>query len=720
MSSAPSYSHLQSPSGQLGKRTHKHRRSGAISGNFDAVGLGLFSPPPPISHAARHSPHSLNPIPQAAAAGNHQHLLLSLTMLNSKSDSDVLDWHYNFCNEEDFSNKPTDADFEFPSKSPNSPILPFCSPKVVISQRRASGSSLMLNSPIRLRNKKSASSMNATPRLYLTDETILDEHNIPDALIDLDEILNPNNALMGDRTESLIGAEPRSFHDTLDEAGLLPHSRSHAQQPYSFSPYSSPAYFKQSIREPADRAIVEECDIEETSLDISAEQNCSLPSISIASENLPLLSAPALLSGPVTASTASELYELSVNSSNTSLPSIEISSSQRNASATLLEKSVSNSSRDSAFSGLVFVRSNSIKRGSGAKASRYQTFYDQSLKISYALKNSSAENVNTNSSGTMSHSQSAYESLLQPNSGHSCNVHSQHEGLGHCSSMPCLRVPAAGNMRALSNLAAGSNLDTTRARDPYKPGVHVVHNQCGISARLQDLRNTFANVLQVEGSYRMSSKLSSSVETVSPVDCLKAKDFEGKKSLSAESFSKVTFDDHLQSPPSVYSGAESTVSTPADHGTDHSSLVSQPEVMSSFNKLDRGISRSVTPVLEGTTGTKSNIALSTPKSKIVKGKSSGILNNDLQTGYDASTSSLQRYISPRTESPSQTLVLQATKIPPFSPTKRSLKPSKSLDKLREPKDTDKNKNGFNEKKSKEHKRTGSGHRLLSYWFRKCA
>lgn len=718
MSSAPSYSHLPSPSAQLGKRTHKHRRSGAISGNFDAVGLGLFSPPPPITHAARHSPHSLNPIPQVTTSGNHQHLLLSLAMLNSKSDSDVLDWHYNFCNEEDFSNKPTNTDFEFPSKSPNSPALPFCSPKVVVSQRRASAGSLTLNSPIRLRNRKSVSSMNATPRLYLTDETVLDEDNIPDALIDLDEILNPNNVLMGDRRESLMGAEPRSFHDTLDEAGLLPHSRSHAQQPYSFSPYSSPAYFKQTIREPADRAIVEECDIEETSLDVSSKHNHSLPSNSLGLEALPLLSAPALLSGPITASTASELYELSVNSSNTSLPSIEISS-QRSASAVHLEKSVSNSSRDSALSGLVFVRSNSIKRGSGAKASRYQTFYDQSLKISYALKNSSAENVNSHNSGNMTHSHSTHEAQLQtPNSGLPCNVHSQQESLGHCSSMPCLRVPAAGNTRPLGNLAAGANLDTTRARDHFKPGLQVLYSQYGIPARMQDSRNSFANALQMEGSYRMNSKLALSFETASPAGSLKAKNVDDKKSLShlsADNFSKVSFDDHLQSPPSVYSGAESTVSTPADHGTDHSSLVSQPEAISGANKLDRGISRSVTPVTEKTLLTEGKI--STPQSRTPKEQPIGILNKSL-AGHSTLTSSPQHHLISRGESPSQSLVLQATKIPPFSsPTKRSLRSSKSLSKL---KDSDKTKFSSSEKKGREHKRTGSGHRLLSYWFRKCA
>lgn len=638
-------------------------------------------------------------------------------MLNSKSDSDVLDWHFNFCNEEDFSNKPTAADFEFPSKSPNSPALPFCSPKVVSSQRRASGGSLMLNSPIRLRNRKSVSSMNATPRLYLTDETVLDEHNIPDALIDLDEILNPNNVLMGDRTESLVGAEPRSFHDNLDEAGLLPHSRSHAQQPYSFSPYSSPAYFKQPIREPADRAIVEECDIEETTLDLPSEQNHTLPSMSVASENMPLLSAPALLSGPVTASTASELYELSVNSSNTSLPSIEVSSSQRIPSATLLEKSLSNSSRDSAFSGLVFVRSNSIKRGGGAKASRYQTFYDQSLKISYALKNSSAENVNTSNFGTATHSHSTYEAQLQsPNSGHTCNLHIQNESLCHCSSMPCLRMPAAGPTRTLGNLAAGSNLDTTRARDLSKHGLQVLFNQNGISARLQDSRNIHANV-QMEGSYRLNSKLSLSVETACPEQSLNNRNSGNKEMSSADNLSKVSFDDHLQSPPSVYSGAESTVSTPADRGTDHSSLVSQPEVMSSFNKLDRGLSRSVTPVLECTIVSKSNNSVSTPQSRTPKDQPVGILNNNMQPGYTTMDISPQRHITPRTESPSQTLVLQATKIPPFTPTKRSLRSSKGQERL---KDSDKTKSSSSEKKGKEHKRTGSGHRLLSYWFRKCA
>lgn len=733
MSSAPSYSHLLAPSAQLGKRTHRHRRSGAISGNFDVVGLGLFSPPPPISHGeARHSSHSSSPvqISSPSAGGHHQQLLLSLLMFGSNPDSDVLDRHFNFCNEEDFTNKTSGTEFEFPQKGPQSPALPLLSPAINSPLRRLSGGSAMLNSPIRLRNRKSVSSMN-TPKLFLTEETTVDEDNVPDALIDLDEILNPSNMLLNDGPESMVSAEPRSFHDFTEDSAFFLQSRFLTLPPVqSCSPFSSPAYFKQPIREPTDRAIEEEDDIEETVLELPRAANSDL-----------------LTNAPPTSSSA-ELYQLSVNSSNTSLPSIE-AVTQRNVSATLLEKSTSNSSRDSAFSGLAFVRSNSLKRSSGAKASRYQTFYDQSIKISYALKNLSSENVQSPAATNATPSTAYDHGLHSPTSVNVPNLRSSSvESLGHSSSMPCLRVsgPAGVGSTArngAANMLALSGYDI-RARDIVKPLYPTNSSVHASQPRVQDqLRYTsYAASLEAPRAFLkpiMASEISSvsvggqNVSIGTHVVGHKYPhsghaELHKKKSLPLNCLDKVRLNEHShpekgslndnsQSPSSLYSDNGSTVSVPGDHGTDQSSFASQPEILDTEPKKGPGFSRSVTPtIVVESVSTSSYPRLKTQQSLVLPASS---LSNDKSPTKQSVTPILTpKGAPPRAMSPKQEKILQATQIPPFSPSKQKQKTMdgitktavrhKSLRSSKEPKE------------HKEHKRTGSGHRLLSNWFKKCA
>lgn len=726
MSSAPSYSNMPAPSAQSGKRTHRHRRSGAISGNFDVAGLGFFSPPPPISNAPRHSPHSLNPTPQISSGSPHLRLNLSHMVFNTNSDSDVLDWHYNFCNEEDFSNKPTGFEFEFPAIVPNSPASPFLSPSAAHSPlNRLSGGLPMLNSPIRLRNKRSVSSMNGTSKLFLTDETVMNKDNVPDALIDLDEILNHNN-MLADRSVGDNCVEP-----LFGEAGLPPPHRSHTLQLHTFSPFSSPAYFKHQIREPSD-AIEEEDDIEEIPLNIPPS---SITLLSTSQPGTANDSATASNSVPLTASTASDLYQLSVNSSNTSLPSIEYGT-QRNLSATLLEKSISNSSRDSGYSGLAFVKSNSIKRGSGAKASRYQTFYDQSLKISYALKNSSAENLITCSPGGNSIQIGGNQTLQTPNhiasNGLNNNPH-HYEALGQYYSLKA-PAPLPRSSGTIPIIVTSTNNDQ-RPREP-KYGLHtsiLLHN---IPNRTQDLlpRNMALSAASCDSSYRLSSKLGLAVGGPSLATVDRFKVGNEQNASSAEDLNKSSFDDNLQSPPSLYSGAESTVTTPGEHATDHSSLLSPHDAIRSEMKAERSVSRSVTPVtvadIPADTETP-NRRINDVKSKHAEVNSIKNLRtlqdsppflNDPQELKLLSSSSLETVprMAPRTVSPSQQKVLQATRIPPYSPSELKLRIRRHSAKAN-PKDgrSSGTPSSSNENRKSEHKRTGSGHRLLSNWFRRC-
>lgn len=736
MSSAPSYSHLLAPSALLGKKTHRHRRSGAISGNFDVVGLGLFSPPPPISHGARHSPHNSNPAQISSTSAIHQQLLLSLLMFGTSLESDVLDRHFNFCNEDDFENRTKSTLFEFPQKGTLSPALPLLVPAINSPLRRLSGGSAMLNSPIRLRNRKSVSSMN-TPKLFLTEETTLDEDNVPDALIDLDEILKPSNMLLNDGTDSMAGAEPRSFHEFAEESGFFQNPRLLALPPtQSCSPFSSPAYFKQPIREPADRAIEEEDDLEETALELPETANHDL-----------MRNTPDCLPNVLVASMSADMYQLSVNSSNTSLPSIE-AVSQRSVSATLLEKSISNSSRDSTISGLAFVRSNSLKRSSGAKASRYQTFYDQSLKISYALKNLSSESVPNHIVGGTPLS-TAYEHVLHsptslnvPNL-RSCSV----ESLGHSSSMPCLRVSAPAGAGGTARIIPGPGTGTgtgvvvptgfeTRSRDGLKP-----HPSYPMQHRIQDQHRYTSHAASLEAhrpytkpiiAAELASVSASGPNLLVGQNALSHKYYMGspaelhkKKSLPLGYLDKGRFHEHThlekgrlndnsQSPSSLYSDSGSTVSVPGDHGTDHSSFASQPEILDNEPKKGPGISRSVTPTMIVETGScSSSSRLKTTRSAVLPAPS--LSGDGLPTRQSVTPVLSPTGTSPRPMSPKQEKILQATRIPRYSPSKENLKVKGSKTK------TDSRQIGFrNSKEHMEHKRTGSGHRLLSNWFKKCA
>lgn len=91
---------------------HRHRRLAAISGDFDAMGLGLFLPAPPKLELLAPLPH-------------HE---------------DELDKHFNFNNDDDFAAKTLDFSFPMAPPPPPAPLSPQKKPV------------LALNSPIRLGN----------------------------------------------------------------------------------------------------------------------------------------------------------------------------------------------------------------------------------------------------------------------------------------------------------------------------------------------------------------------------------------------------------------------------------------------------------------------------------------------------------------------------------------------------------------------------------------
>lgn len=378
MTSAPSSSYL-SVSAANPRRGHRHRRSGAISGDFDLTGLGLLSPPPPLQSSPGHSTTKLSPQTQSGLELPHRRLYLTL-----HATGDDFDRHFNFSNEEDFTNKPLREEFAFP-KPPDMLNSPQSTPRPSESPRRAFAANLSnLNSPIRLKHKSLASSMAGTPRLFLTDETVFDSHNVPDALIDLDDILNAN--VTSDKEDASLFDRNDSTPRNLAESFFAFPSSRQAQPPNSSSPFSSPAYLKQPMKEPENDAIKEEDDAEFVLADetLSAERD---PRLALKNDLGP--SALEAFSSP--RNPATEMYSTSAGSSTSSLLPTSLLS-QKLPYPLSIEKTLSNSSRDSGASLFGAAATPSTLRSS-AKATRYQSFYDQTMKISSSLKYASSESI---------------------------------------------------------------------------------------------------------------------------------------------------------------------------------------------------------------------------------------------------------------------------------------------------------------------------------------
>lgn len=317
---------------------HRHRRSGAISGDFDAMGLGLFSSPPPF----------------ALSASSNQGLPLS----------DDLDRHFQFDNEKDFTNKPISSSFAFPSKSPD-PSYPASPQHSCASPIRRPRPSSVLNSPIRMASQNRPQSQVNSPltKFFMTEETSLDAQNVPDPLIDLDDVLH-SNLHIGD--QSTIGTPHDDF---LASPFIKPNASPFVSSPLSVQ---NTTLFHQPIHEATADDIAEE--LEDKKGTRVSDDDCEI-----------FAQAPNTLTD--------FYYNGSCNSSTSSLRSFSNSNKVTNQ---MIENTFSNGSKDSYNSGqnqLSSINTPPSKR-SGAMANRYQSFYDQLYKISNALKVSSSESVN--------------------------------------------------------------------------------------------------------------------------------------------------------------------------------------------------------------------------------------------------------------------------------------------------------------------------------------
>lgn len=596
MSSVPSSTNHLSVTPTSSRKIHRHRRSAAISGDFDSMGLGLFSPPPTSKSLSN----------------------ISINPSNAYSNESYSDKHFQFDNVQDFTNKPVVDGFAFPNKTPDMNKTPSgASPQHfgTLSPGRNSPlhpNSYGLNSPIKLGHRKAASVSNISKtRFFLTEETNLNKENIPDALIDLDEVMNANLHIgyISNNTSSstpynhtrteLAPPDIENYDDFLGSPFTKQGSSPFVSSPLSsllgqtnhlthslFNCYNtstasnnnhnglnlSNLLFDQPIQEQTGDSISEEEDSEGLlNNNENVENDGSL-------EYLPSFNETEdLFANPPNLILGSGIYSnLSASSSTSSLRS----TGNRVLSSNLIEKTLSNSSRDSAISNGVPVNTPTLSsintvgtpsgKRSGAKANRYQIFYDQSNRISNALKVSSSESINIVRSNSSNHN----------NNGNTKEVRS----LGHSSSLPSLKSNPKRNMqiqpRTLVRFGEVRNLVPEYRRVPTPP--------------VTSLSQEKVNVLASHSSTKQA-------ESVNPHSGAKIPQPVNSKSSTMLTLNK----NASTSPISVHSDASSTVISSNDtiQSTDRSSLASHTDIISTKFKMGKitktsGL-ESTSPVLDG-------------------------------------------------------------------------------------------------------------------------
>lgn len=153
---------------------HRHRRSAAISGSFDAT--SFVSSPPFIEVANLGNLTEIRSLQLHTSSKVEAKLELNDDLNLSEQD---------LVQAEDFCNCPSKERYSFPSKlqiqnerstpvAPDSPL-----PK---------NAPLKTDASLKLRRNHVHENTSYTPRFFLTEETTLGEGNVPDAIIDLDSV----------------------------------------------------------------------------------------------------------------------------------------------------------------------------------------------------------------------------------------------------------------------------------------------------------------------------------------------------------------------------------------------------------------------------------------------------------------------------------------------------------------------------------------------------
>lgn len=579
--------------GNNNTRFHRHRRSAAISGDFDSMGLGLFSP--------------------NAQFNNNLH---SQSKSISSIKDDELDKHFNFNNDEDFS-KGT-QDFLFPTyrQDKNLDNLMISTPPRYFNSPKKN-----LNSPIRLNQKRSFSQGHSksqsqglnTPKtkFFLTEETTVNNDNVPDAVIDLDEVLNANLHIGGYSGNNNGRKHDDTFSD--DESLASPFLRP-VSSPYAFSPSVSlpnaTTLFQQPIQENMNDDMEEQDEIDSqidnpdqlvlTGHDNSESRSVS-PKVSDPELDMELEPTDSQLESQACVNDDPELFSNPPNINTDFYSHSSANSSSSSLKNRLIEKTFSNSSKDSNNSTVIqgSINSNGTPKRSGAKSSRYQSFYDQSYKVSNALKISSAESLTLSKPSSPQQSHLSLSQQSQPHS--QLSLQSQaHNGHLHSNNMKMFK-DSSNTTRCLAHSSSLPSLKSQisiakyqRYGDPrlkyaeinkLSPPPAISSTNTGVSNN-----NTSVNTTNISGSpstsqsnYTVGNKSPTPISgtnygagmTCSPVrkDLPRFVQKENKIELNSPSSLKQV----SNSPVSIISDAGSTtISTNGTiMSTDHSSFTSQ-------------------------------------------------------------------------------------------------------------------------------------------------
>ncbi|ODQ80268.1 hypothetical protein BABINDRAFT_161233 [Babjeviella inositovora NRRL Y-12698] len=199
------------------RRGHQHRRSAAISGDFDVNSIFL---PPVACDLPKATPAFPRQSPRYSAVSRTTSIAASGVPAFKFGDdsSPKSNYHFNFNNDEDFSNKITES-FNFPHSSPSlspynlsdetfayqqnmstSPPAIFVNDDPVptpqgrkIFRGRDRMPPSNLSSPIAMVSARKPArrlGTNGSTKFFMTADIGVNEENVPDALIDLDDILS--------------------------------------------------------------------------------------------------------------------------------------------------------------------------------------------------------------------------------------------------------------------------------------------------------------------------------------------------------------------------------------------------------------------------------------------------------------------------------------------------------------------------------------------------
>ncbi|KAI5965360.1 uncharacterized protein KGF55_001581 [Candida pseudojiufengensis] len=357
-----SHSYAQSStSSPFNPRTHRHKRSQAISGDFD--GLGLFNIPPPSinnnndsSIKSQHiysksisNPNTTSSTSLFGTTSNSSQISSSapkersvsfandsrpskLNLINSNEEDYELDRHFNFNNKEDFTNPIINLKtFEFPSPFQEDKGFNNTKEQQVIDDQNIYTTNFKknLSSPIQLNKKISQNSLNSSLHNSKLQQQTNDFENIPDPIIDLNYIITANLHIGNSINDDTLIFNQDEF---LGSPAIVEEDDDLENQTFSN---------EEDLEEEIEEEVV---------LNNSNENIISPQKLQNDNNN----------------------FYLSANSSTSSFNNNNLTTTSSNNNQNLNLNLTPNQQR------------------SGAKANRYQIFYDQSNRISNILKGSSS------------------------------------------------------------------------------------------------------------------------------------------------------------------------------------------------------------------------------------------------------------------------------------------------------------------------------------------